>query len=87
MGIGIAKDEADSRKEIAFTGSIATNNHVVLRRKWLNHSLILIAIIPTPLAEPDSCERRTRKQNEDIPFEALDDDLLDMHLATRTRNR
>ena len=49
MGIGITEDETNCREEITFAGSIATNNHIVLMRKRLDHGLILVAIDPVRL--------------------------------------
>lgn len=44
MSVGIAKDETDSSEEVAFPGSIATNNDIVLGREGLDNRLILIAV-------------------------------------------
>lgn len=43
MGVGIAKDKADSGEEVAFPGSIATDDDIVLGREGLDNRLILIA--------------------------------------------
>lgn len=44
MGVGIAKDKTDSSEEVAFPGSIATDDDIVLGREGLDNCLILIAI-------------------------------------------
>lgn len=72
--IGIAKDEADGGEEIALSGAIAANNHVMLRREGLNDSLILVAV--AAISRRIWCCAR-----ESIPLKALDDDLFDMHLG------
>ena len=50
MGVGIAEDETNGRKEVAFTGTIATNDDIMLRGEGLNHGLILVAIMQILLA-------------------------------------
>ena len=75
MCIGIAEDETDGREEITFTGTIATNDHIVLGREGLDDRLVLVA---------ERCSvsviTRIKKDNAHSPLKALDNNLLNVHL-------
>jgi hypothetical protein len=43
VGVGIAEDETNGRKEITFSGTVAANDHIMLGRKRFNDRLILVA--------------------------------------------
>ena len=43
LGVGIAQDEANCRKEITLAGAIATDNDISLGREGLNDGLVLVA--------------------------------------------
>lgn len=45
VGVGITKDEANGCKEITFAGTVAANDDIMLGRKRLDDSLILVAEI------------------------------------------
>lgn len=70
--ICISKHESNSRKEVAFTGAIATNDHIELGRERLDYGLVLVAVKQS--VEPAHGILRS------LPFEPLYDDLLDVHL-------
>ena len=78
MCIGIAEDKTDGREEITFAGTIATHDHIVLGRKRLNNRLILVTI--DILAISNRTQKRSELATCDSPFEALDDNLLNVHL-------
>ena len=78
MRIGIAEDETNGREEITFAGTIATHDHIVLGRKRLNNRLILVTI--DILAISNRTQKRSELATCDSPFEALDDNLLNVHL-------
>lgn len=75
MCVGIAEDETDGREEITFAGTIATNDHIVLGRKRLDDRLVLVA---------KRCSKsviaQIKKDNAHSPLEALDNNLLNVHL-------
>lgn len=76
--ICIAEDETNGREEITFAGTIATHNHIVLGRKRLNNRLILVAI--DILAFSNRSQTIFELATCDSPFEALDNNLLNVHL-------
>lgn len=43
VGIGITEDKSNCREEVAFAGSVATNDDIVLMRKRFNYGLFLVA--------------------------------------------
>ena len=45
MSIGITKDKTDGSEEVAFPGSIATDDDIVLGRERFDHGLIFVAVI------------------------------------------
>lgn len=81
MCICIAEDETNGREEITFAGTIATHDHIVLGRKRLNNRLILVTI--DILAISNRAQNRFELATCDSPFEALDDNLLNVHLEAR----
>ena len=44
LSVCIAKHETDGGKEVALSWAIASNDDIMLGRKWLDNSLILVAI-------------------------------------------
>ena len=88
LRIGIAKNKPNRSKEITLAGPIATDDDVQFRREWFDDRLVLIAkkgfhhTISASLkfqflpGERSKCE----------PLEALDDYLLDVHLAETSRS-
>lgn len=72
LSVCIAENETDGCEEITFPRAIAPYNDVVLRRERLNDGLILVAVV--------TISRIRFPGAIDVPFEALDDDLLDVHL-------
>ena len=70
--VGISKDKPNRSKEITFSGAIAANDHIMLRRKGLDYCLLLVALVSSAIAECDGISRSK-------PFEALNDDLFDIH--------
>jgi len=80
MGIGITQHEPNGREEITFARTIAADNDIVFRWEGFDDGLILVAVISNRLAEyPGRAPRRPKLSR--IPFKALDDDLLDIHLG------
>lgn len=75
LSISIAEHKSDCRKEVAFPRAIAPDNHVVFRRERLDHGLLLVA--GRRLAYSYSHSRIAQRL---VPFEALNDDLFDVHL-------
>lgn len=45
MGVGIAEDEANGRKEVTLSRTIATDDDIVLGRKGLDDRLVLVAVV------------------------------------------
>lgn len=45
VSVSITKDETNGSEEVAFPGSIATDNDIVLGREWLDYRLIFVAVI------------------------------------------
>ena len=78
LRVCIAKHKTNRGEEVAFARSIAPNNHVMLWRKGLNDSLLLVAI--TPLSKVASALSVPYS-----PLEALNDNLLDIHLNRMKR--
>lgn len=76
MGVGIAQDETNGGKEITLAGPIATDDDIVLGRKRLNDRLVLVA-------SQKSGDASLVSSGDNLPFEALDDDLLDVHIGRR----
>ena len=74
LRICIAEDESNGGEEIAFAGSIATDDHIVAGRERFYHSLVLVAV------EPLACDF-TLLRGDILPFEPLYNDLFDIHLA------
>ncbi len=70
--VRIAEDKPNGREEVAFARSITTDDYVVLRREGLYHSLIFIAGSRSVKGEV-ACIRLFS------PFEALNDNLFDVH--------
>ena len=74
LSVGIAKNKPNGSKEIALARAIAANDNVVFWRERLDDSLVFVAITSRyQLCEMSSAFR------ERLPFEALDDNLFDMH--------
>ena len=71
LGIRIAKHKPDCGEEVAFPRAIATHNDIVLRRKGFDNGLFLVAV--------RNSGRRLPALGRDIPFKALNNDLLDVH--------
>lgn len=86
MSIGIAEHKPNGRKEVTLPGSIATNNHIMLGRKRLDHRLVLVAIQPPCLSVTTSPNLALPLSVHDSPFKALDDNLFDIHLDRATRD-
>lgn len=83
MCIGITENEPNGREEVALPGTIATNDDIVLGREGFNDGLILVAKqCPTARQLLQFSLFATRGCDiwDHSPFEALDDDLLDIHL-------
>ena len=67
----ITEDEPYGGKEVALPRSIVTNNDIVLWREGLHDRLVFVARINIRWADAPLID--------DSPFEALDDNLLDVH--------
>ena len=76
LGIRIAKHKSYCGEKIALSRAIATHNDIVLGRKRFDNGLLLVAV--------QQSERRPSFLRGDLPFEALDNDLLDVHGGLRT---
>lgn len=78
--IRIAQNEANGGEEVTFSGAIATDNHIGLWGKRFDYSLVLVAM-GSISNEPDCwVNARAAMMSIHIPFKALDDDLLDIHV-------
>ena len=73
LSICITENESYSRKEITLPRAIVTDNDIVLGRERFDHSLLLIA------SGNVRTMRRMICASDTVPFEALYDDLLDIH--------
>lgn len=74
LGVGIAEDEADRGEEVTLPRPVATDDNVRPGREGLDDGLILVAgrwVSLRSAARGDA--------SLIVPFEALDDDLLDIH--------
>ena len=45
VSVSITEDETNGSEEVAFPGSIATDNDIVLGREWLDYRLIFVTVI------------------------------------------
>lgn len=80
VGVGIAEDETNGREEVTFAGPIAADDDIVFGRKGLNDRLVLVAIVGDVLEEGHpQCLALAVPVH--VPLEALDDDLLDVHVG------
>lgn len=86
MGIGIAQDEANGCKEVTLAGTIATDDHIVFRGEGLDDRLVLVAEDMKDLVATFQVSPKARSEKSDIPFEALNDNLLDIHLRGARRD-
>jgi hypothetical protein len=77
LRVGIAENEPDRGEEVALSGPIAPNDHVVLRREGLNDRLVLVA------GTKSAPTRKAPAIAWIAPLEALDDYLLDVHGGVR----
>lgn len=50
VGVSIAEDETNGRKEVTLSGAITTNDDIVLRGEWLDDRLVLVAVRRLKLA-------------------------------------
>ena len=73
LSIGVTKYKSDGCKEVAFARPIAPDDNIVFRRKWINLRLIFVTDFKVSMRLSSSCPLGV------VPFEALDDDLLDIH--------
>ena len=80
MGVCITEHEPDGGEEIALAGSIAADDNIELRREGIDNCLVLVA------GDIISIKLMTVMEGH-IPFEALDGNLLDIHLAHTKRLR
>ena len=76
LGIRIAEHKSYGGEEITLSRAIATHNDVVLGRKRFDNGLLLVAV--------QQSGRRPSFLRPDLPFEALNDYLLDIHGGLRT---
>lgn len=60
MSVGITENKTDGGEEVAFPGSIAADDDIVLGREWLDDRLILIAVSNTVNCSPTGIEHSTR---------------------------
>lgn len=77
LSVGIAKHEPNCRKKVTLARAIAPNDDIMLGRERLDDSLFTIAI--------ELSVKIHREGGHAQPFEALNNDLLDMHLESRMR--
>lgn len=68
----IAEDEADGSEEVTLPRTIATNNDIGSGGERLDFSLVLITT---------KSQNISKLINAHLPLEALDNNLLDVHLA------
>lgn len=80
--VRIAENETNGGEEVTFAGTIAADNDIVFGRKGLDDGLILVAAINSNLVMC-SIGRLSESLVGNIPLEALDDNLLDIHLGER----
>lgn len=80
--VRIAENEANCGEEVTFAGTIAADNDIVLGRKGLDDGLILVAAINSILVLGSNASL-SESLVGNIPLEALDDNLLDVHLEER----
>ena len=86
MSICVAEDEADRGEEVALAGTLASNDNIMFWRKWLNDSLIFVTLDRRVSATTIKCCPGCAFAPS--PFEALNDNLFDEHLAVKDeRNR
>jgi hypothetical protein len=71
LRVCITEDESNGSEEVALPGAIATNNDIELGREWIDDGLVLIAALTVNYCFAVALS--------DIPFEALNSYLLDMH--------
>jgi hypothetical protein len=85
MGIGIAEDETNRSKEVTLAGTIATHDYIVFWREGLDDRLVLVARGIKGLVATLKVFSRASSEKSHIPFEALNDNLLDIHLRGARR--
>lgn len=83
LRVCVAEDEAHRREEVTLSGSIAADDDVGLGGERLNDRLVLVAISGSVSTQAPSHSKW--RGCDAAPFEALDDDLLDIHGRQRGR--
>lgn len=80
MSVGIAEDETNGREEVTLARPIAADDDIVFGRKGLNDRLVLVAIVENVLGKMHP-RYPVLAVPVHVPLEALDDDLLDVHVG------
>ena len=75
LGVRVAQYEANCGEEVALARPIPANDDIVFGRERLDDCLILVAT--------SDGQKKSMREGDclALPLEALDDDLLDIHLS------
>ena len=73
--IGVAEDKTNGRKEVTLSRAISSDDNVVFGGEGLNHGLLAIATEESVVSQLGGQVK--------LPFEALNDDLFDMHAGRK----
>lgn len=80
VSVGVAENETNGREEVTLARAIAADDDIVFGREGLDDRLVLVAVDEIDLVRRHLEDWSCRPMFH-IPLEALNDNLLDIHLG------